>query len=485
MQNNPNLLELEALEKRQLLAVAVGVELNGDGDTYAIKLSGPGEILVTPNDLDLITVTGTTSKSELKISVTGQNIDHNGQVSSNGKVDVGTISVSSMEIGKISIDGSLRNITANTIKSLKVDSFSGNIDTPGTINLETVKYLKASSRVTYTNFTFRDKVGTIKLGNHKQEDGTVTNTNFIFHGDVAEFIIDNHLGSSQITQLGGIAREYEINGNVADSTIHIYDEAKTVKINGAVSRSDFDFDMSLKKLSVKKTWTDSTLDVKGVLTKSSFKSLISTDPIEVATQFTITSTGRITVKNDIIQARIGIDSDIERLEAGYVNGLALRINGNLDRLSTEDSLENSTISVLNNINKIKIGKNLHQSVIVSGINIGEDYLLNTADDQLSFENVLIKKISVGKNLIDSSIAVGILPNSNFFGDAFDTRFIDGHGNEVRANQEIRRIKVHGSILSTGVSGESYALVAEDGIDKITSKGKIYIDDPDGVRVPMW
>jgi hypothetical protein len=505
MKYNQKLLDLELLESRQLLSfVVVGVEINGDGDTYEIRLDGPGIFDTAANSLELITVTGTTAKSNLRIVVLGKNIDQNGQSTSNGMVDVDTISITG-DIGNIIIEGSLKKITAKTIKSLKVDSFSGNSDAPGVVDVQKINALTALSKVTYTNFTFRDKVGTIKLGNRKQEDGTVTNSHFTFHNDVKNLIIDNHLGSSQITQLDGVAKRYLINGNVADSaihvygdaktlaingnvahsTIHVYGEAKALAINGAVSRSDFDFDMSLKKLNVKEEWIDTTLDVKETLTRSSFKSVISSDPSEIATQISIKTIGRINIKNDIIQTRIGIDSDIAKMTAGNVDGLALRVNGNLGIFSTRGSLDNTIISVLNNINTIKVGKNLQQTVIVAGINIGEDYLLNSEDDQLGRGDLLIKKVIIGNNLVNSSIAVGILSKNGYFGDALDTRFIDDQGNEIRAKQEIRLIKVGGTISTTGISGESYALVAEDGIDKITSKGKIYIDNPDGVRVPVW
>ena len=485
MKYNQKLLDLELLESRQLLSVVVGVEINGDGDTYEIRLDGPGEIFTAANSLELITVTGTTAKSTLRIVVLGKNIDQNGQSSSNGMVDVDTISITSEYIGNIIIEGSLKKITADNIKSLKVDSFSGNSDAPAVIDVQKINALTALSKVTYTNFTFRDTVGTIKLGNRKQEDGTVTNSHFTFHNDVKNLIIDNHLVSSQITQLDGVAKRYLINGNVAHSAIHVYGEAKTLSINGAVNRSDFDFDMSLKNLNVKEEWIDTTLDVKETLTRSSFKSLISSDASEIATQISIKTIGRINIKNDIIQTRIGIDSDIAKMTAGNVDGLALRVNGNLGIFSTRGSLDNAIISVLNNINTIKVGKNLQQTVIVAGINIGEDYLLNSADDQLGRGDLLIKKVIIGNNLVNSSIAVGILSKNGYFGDALDTRFIDDQGDEIRAKQEIRLIKVGGTISTTGISGESYALVAEDGIDKITSKGKIYRDNPDGVRVPVW
>ena len=68
---------LEPLEPRMLLSAGPFTFLDADGDSYKVRLSGPGEVTVVQNDPDgdgrggitSLQLTGTTSRSSLKVTV--------------------------------------------------------------------------------------------------------------------------------------------------------------------------------------------------------------------------------------------------------------------------------------------------------------------------------------------------------------------------------------------------------------------------------
>ncbi|MCH9022180.1 MAG: hypothetical protein IID32_05405, partial [Planctomycetes bacterium] len=161
--------------------------------------------------------------------------------------------------------------------------------------------------------------------------------------------------------------------------------------------------------------------------------------------------------------------------SGESNNLTLRVGGSLDSLIVKRSLENSLISVLSNIGSIKIGKNLNRTNLIGGINIGEDFLLATNDDILS-GSVIIHSVFVRGDMIDSSITAGINPNGLYFGDGDDTAINDHLG-----TARINRIIIKGDITSTLQPGESYAISADDGIELIRSRNKVFNGAP-GVTV---
>ena len=452
----PRPLNLEQLEPRCLLSTIVeGVE--PDGDIYQIILTGPGNILDPA--LDNLTLSETTIRSKLKVIV----LDPLGD----GRVDVGNIDTLLSNIGRIEVQGDLGSLKVARIRQLKAQTlgavegpthifdinasiaqisiangiFDSIIDVEGTLGkLQVGQKNDPASNISNSVFNIGDALNNVLL-----KQSLTANSIFKVEGHIGKIIIDKYLVGSTIEAGKNIAKLFVGASVINQSTIHI--------------------EGNLNFLKIKKSFTESTLNIGGHLGKGNFDN----DVFDAT--FLIDSVGKIKVKDDLMNTRITITSDLTKLQTGDARNLSLRIAGSLGNLTVKRSLDASLISVLNDIGTIRVGGDLNHTNLIGGIDVGGDFLLGTADDVKSGET-MIHNIFVRGDMIDSSIAAGINPNGLYFGDGDDTA-INNHLGTAR----IERVIIKGEIINTGLLGESYALTADDGIDLILSQGKEFTGSP--------
>ncbi|MCH7604278.1 MAG: hypothetical protein IIB54_16105, partial [Planctomycetes bacterium] len=299
-----------------------------------------------------------------------------------------------------------------------------------------------ASNISNSVFNIGDALNNVLL-----KQSLTANSIFKVEGHIGKIIIDKYLVGSTIEAGKNIAKLFIGASVINQSTIHI--------------------EGNLNFLKIKKSFTESTLNIGGHLGKGNFDN----DVFDAT--FLIDSVGKIKVKDDLMNTRITITSDLTKLQTGDARNLSLRIAGSLGNLTVKRSLDASLISVLNDIGTIRVGGDLNHTNLIGGIDVGGDFLLGTADDVKSGET-MIHNIFVRGDMIDSSIAAGINPNGLYFGDGDDTA-INNHLGTAR----IERVIIKGEIINTGLLGESYAITADDGIDLILSA----LLRPDGFPLP--
>ncbi len=118
------------------------------------------------------------------------------------------------------------------------------------------------------------------------------------------------------------------------------------------------------------------------------------------------------------------------------------------------------ISVLNGIGQISVGQDVNRSQIMGGVDIGDDLIYRTADDD-EWGDVIIEKVTIKGDMVDSSLIAGIWDNGNYYGNGDDAATSNHIG-----TARIYDVRVKGEIYSTLMPGETYAIGADDGIDRV-------------------
>jgi hypothetical protein len=458
--NKPCGLLLEPLESRRLLAtVFEGVE--PDGDLYEVKLSGAGTMGVV--DLDMILVVGTNSHSRLSVTVTQANGD--------GVVAVGQVHLGQGNLGRLIIEGDLGGLTVGNLGRLdalslgKVEGNSGQFDITGKAGL-----IKAKQGIFNSEFTIAGNVGRIEVGGRKDGGTDIHASHFDIGGNLKLLTLKQSLTANSTIDVAGDLKVVKINKSLVSSQIAVEGEVKKIGIDGRLSLgSEITVGGDLRSIKVKKSVSDSTMAIGG-----SIRSAIFGDDV-VDSLILADSIRSLKVTDDFENSQLSIATDLGRMRIGDSRGLTLRVQGSTGTIKVQRSLDSALFSILHDVGNIFVGGDLNRTTIMGGIDIGEDFLLDTADDA-QWGDLFMLGLMVKGDMIDSSISAGISPNGLFFGDGNDTSTMNHIG-----TARILKVIVRGEILSTQLPGESYAISADDGINRIKSQGQEFLGS-DGVII---
>lgn len=446
-QNN---LVLEPLESRQLLsAVVTGAEV--DGDLYEIELTGAGNIANV--DLASIALTGTNSSSKLTVRVT--------EINGDGLVAVGHINTSLSNMGRLMVEGDLGALTAAKLGRLEAVTLGKEAGNTGDFIIDgKVDRIKVTKGVFNVEFTIDGDVGKLVVGDKKDVATDISQSSFEISGDLGRLTLKHSLTANSSIEVSGGIKRVDIGKSIVGSTLSADGDIRKISIGGGVSLgSEINVGGDLRNVKIKKSASDMTMEVGGELRVAKFEddlidSEILADSIRV-----------LRIKDDLLDSRIGVTNDLRSMKVDDARGLTLRVGDSTGTIKIRRGLDSSLFSILGDVGIIHIGGDLNRSTIMGGVNIGDDFLLETFDDFHSGATIM-KGVIIRGDMIDSSIAAGIRPNGPFFGDGDDTS-TNNHVGTAR----IRKIIVRGEISSTLLPGESYAISADDGIDRIRSRGQ--------------
>jgi hypothetical protein len=470
-----NRLQMEWLESRRLLSGLVeGVD--DDGDAYEIRLSGPGSI-ANP-DIDYITLASTSSGSYFTVSVTA--VGEHGD----GLVNIGRIYAGENNLGKVTIEGDLgglvagrvQQITARSLGAVEADS---HIFTLG----GSIKSITAPDGISDATFTIAGNVSKLQVGTKQDTEtaGNISNSTFAIDGDLDRLLLNQSMTDESIIDVTGRIKQVRIRESMVNSTIQVGGDLSRLQVEGSIysmanngeeGAVTVSVGGDVAKVQVKKSINNAIMNITGDLKR------LRTGEDFQGTTLRAENLNKCQIGDDLNNSQIGITERIDKLQARQVSGLTLRVSETLGRFFVKEDVSASTISVFNRIDMIKIGGDLNRSNIIGGVDIGEDFTHNTVDDTDTGE-IWIDKIMIRKDMSDSSISAGIKANGNFFGDGDDTRT----GDDGRGTARIHKVLVRGEISSSGVMGESYAIIAEDGIDILRSEGRAFTGAP-GVIVEI-
>ncbi len=470
-----SVLGLEFLEQRHLLsALVAGVDTDGDG--YQIKLTGEGSI-VNP-DLSSLTLIDTTSGSNLSITVTVVGED------GDGLVNVGNISTSTANLGKLIVQGNLGGLEAGSVRQITVESI-GLVEGDGLIFAidGDVSSIAVPGGILGASFTIAGDLGKLTVGGTKDTEAAsnISSSTFAIDGNLDRILLNQSLTDNSVIDAVGNIKQVQIKKSMINSTIQAGGDIQTVKIDGSIySMAQVGQPDALtlaaggdvKNIQVKKNIGDTIVNIAGDLGS------LKTGEDLLGTTLTAQNLQNCIIGDDLNNSFIAVSKRLNKMQAREISGLTLRISETLGSLQVKEDVTGSVLSVFTRIDKVVIGGDLNRSLILGGVDIGEDFLHNTADDTDTGET-WIDTVLIGKDMTDTSIVAGIKANGDYFGDGDDTRT----GEDGKGTARIHKINVKGEISSSGVSGEYYAIIAEDGIDFLRSEGKPFTGAP-GVLVDI-
>jgi len=453
------LLNLELLEPRRLLsAVAVGVD--ADGDSYEIRLVGPGNI-VDPG-LTNLTVAGTTMASKLNITVDAPE--------GNGQVDVAKVDAGEGALGRLLIQGDLGGLEVARLGILQAQSL-GNVE--GSSNFfdinGPVKHINISGSILDSNLDIDGPVSFIQVGQRRDETSNISNSTIDIDGNLNKILLRQDLTAGSTISVDGNLKIIYIDGAIVNSTVETTGDVTKFMVGGVISNSTIDLDNNLRIFLAKNSVNNTNITIG----QSIRKAVIFDDLRD--SSLLCSAVNHLLIRDDLDNTRIGVTDDLNRLQANDTRGLTLRVSGTLGNFTVRQDMEDAIISALNGIGTIRIGQELNGSLILGGIDIGANFTLESTGggDDFEWGNVTIENIIIGRDMIDSSIAAGVSPRGPYFGDGND----EPTANDIGTSR-INRILVRGNIASTNLPGESYAISAADGIDLIRSGRRVFTGTAD-------
>ena len=125
-----------------------------------------------------------------------------------------------------------------------------------------------------------------------------------------------------------------------------------------------------------------------------------------------------------------------------------------------DVTGSGTRLIADGFGKIDIGRDLIDSLILAGGNLGVKHELGGADDEADRYSTGqgIAGLKVKRNVVNSSVVAGVVPTNLFFGDGDDKGLpgVDGRGKPIG----IGSVDIAGTITNDGtVPGSFYGIVA--------------------------
>ncbi len=471
-----NPLVLEVMESRRLLsALATGVDADGDG--YQIKLTGEGSLVSA--DLGNLILVDTNSASNLTITVTA--VGEHGD----GRVDVGSISTSTANLGKLAVQGNLGGLEAGSVRRITAQSIGmAEGDSLVFVMDGDVRSITVPGGILGASFTIAGDLGQLTVGNKKDTGSastSISSSTFAIDGNLGRVRVNQSLTDQSVIEAGGDIGQILIKKSMINSTVRAGGDIQLLQVDGSIysmAQVGEDGSMTLeaggdvKKIQVKKNIGDAIVNISGDL------GLLKTGEDLLNIKLWTSNLHNGLIGDDLNGSVFDIGQRVGKLQAREVSGLTLRVSETLGSFLVKEDVTGSMLSVFSRLDKVKIGGDLHRSLILGGVDIGPDWLHNTADDTDTGE-IWIDQVSVGKDMTDTSIVAGIKANGEYFGDGDDTRT----GQDGKGTARIHKINVKGQISSSGVAGESYAIMAEDGIDWLRSGGKPFTGAP-GVLVDI-
>lgn len=459
-------LELEYLEPRTLLSTVIeGIDLDGDG--YQIKLIGPGQ--VADSDLDNLVLAGTTMSSQLSVSVV--------HTVGDGLVNVKQLTTGAANLGRLTVEGDLGGLIVGKLGTLETQTLgavAGALDTysiGGTANA-----IKISGGIQDATVLVGGRLGMLQVGQRNDSASNISNSTFNVIGDVENIRIRQSLTSGSLIHVTGDIDKIDIDKTIMNSAVEASGDVVRFTVDGGVrNTSSIDIEGDLGKLKVKKTIVDTDIQVDGVIQNAQIHGDMRN------TTLMASEIQRLQVGDDLEDTQIGVTDDLLSLKAADTRNMTLRVSGVLHALQVKRDLDGGLVSALNGIGTVKVGQDLNCSTIVAGIDIGPDFMLDTAPggDDTEWGNVAIELIKVKGDMIDSSIAAGVNANGTFYGDGNDLPTADDIG-----TARIYKVVVKGEIGSTNMLGESFAISAADGIDWVQS-GRSQFTGAAGVAVQQF
>ena len=455
----PNLLNLEPLEPRRLLStVAVGVDADGDG--YQILLTGPGTI-VDPS-LTNLTVSGTTMASKLSITVDAPE--------GNGQVDVAKVDAGLDSLGRLLVQGDLGGLEVARLGILQAQSLGKIADSSDFFDINgPVKQINISGSILDSTLDIDGPVTLIQVGQRHSETSIISNSTIDIDGNLNKFILSQDLTAGSTISVEGTLKIFDINGALVNSTVQATDDVTKFMVDGVNSNSTIDLDNNLRIFMAKNSVNNTNITIGQTLGKA----IIFADLRD--STLLCSAVDNLLIRDDLNNTKIGVTDDLNQLQANDSRGLTLRVSGTLENLFIRQDMDDALISALNGIGTIRIGEELNGSLILGGIDIGANFILESTGggDDFEWGNVTIEKIMIGHDMIDSSIAAGVSPRGPYYGDGNDEPTAGDIG-----TARINRILVRGDIASTNLPGETYAISAADGIDLIRSGRRIFTGTDD-------
>lgn len=436
------------------------VELQGsdtDGDVYQIKLSSSGTI-IDPN-LTSLTLSGTTLSSALSVTVLVTIGD--------GKVNVASLNTSGRKLGKLTIEGDLSNLQCGEIKTLEVETI-GAISGTNTISIDgDVTSFKVPGGIANATISVVGNVHNMKVGTAADTGSVISHSQITLDGDVQLLSIEQSLTAGSTLNISGELTNAIIGDSIVNSTFSVGGAVSNVRISGGITRtSTLGFAGTCKNLMVSRSVSDAQITVGSKL------SIARIDTDLVDSVLTINELDKLIVGDDLNNTRIRVSGDLKKLQAGDIHLLTLGVSGKLGQFQIKNDLDRSTVFSLDTIDDVAIKGDMNRSTIVAGIDLGDD--LTQAPGDQEWGNAWINGVQIGGDMIDSNISAGVnasAPNYQY-GDGNDVA-VDNHEGTSR----ILSIKVRGQIKSTQLPGETYAISADDGVDKITADGKPFTGVP--------
>ena len=450
-------LQLEQLERRLLLAdTAGGFEV--DGDAYEIRLGGPG--FIETATLDNLIVSGTSSSSSLYVLVTDGDGD--------GSVNVGNLSTSGGDLGRLRIDGDLGALAVGNLGKVEVDTL-GSVDTASRVYniVGDVTRMSVPGGISEATVNISGGVGILQVGRFRDGTSRIRQSTFNIGGEVRRLLLRQSLTAGSAFNVGGAVTLMDVDGSITSSTVEVGGNAQRIIVDGGIgagSSVEVAGDVSL--LRVKKNVSSSSIIVDGHLKCAYIKNDLVDSTLRGA------SIDKIIIGDDLNDSSVNVEGNLVRLQVADVKGLNLRVGGELQSVYVRRDVERAQISSFRGIGIIKVGQDINRSTVMSGLDIGADMLFGTADDA-EWGDVRIERVIIGGDMIDSSLAAGMNPQGAYFGDGNDTS-----NNGDLGTARIERVLVRGGITSSGIAGETFAIIASDGIGGVRSYGLPFTGNED-------
>jgi len=447
-------LRLEALERRCLLSgVMEGVD--ADGDVYQVRLMGPGAI--TDGSLEDLVVAGTTMRSRLWVTVGDLETGPVGD----GQVDVASLRTSGSDLGRLEVEGNVGRLDAGRLGQMKVGSLAPGEGGTGLYTVDgDLGRLEVTGGINEATVTVSGDVGSLRVGGLRGAGG-VEETDFIVGGSLGESRLGWLTGGSRLA-VQGDARRVEVRGWVTLSEVEVGGDAGRITVRGGIcSGSEVAAGGDVGMFRVRKTMSDSVMEVGGLISNAMFDNDLENSRVEAG------MIERMMVRDDVDGSAVGVTGNIERLQVWDVRGLTLRVGGVLGDVQVRRDLEGALVAALGGIGRVQVGQDLIGSTLLGGIDIGEDFILDVlpGGDDVESGDVRIDQVYVRGDMVDSSIAAGVRPVGVYFGDGDDVAVAGDLGTAW-----IGRVMVSGEIGVTGQFGACYAITAADGMDMIRCQG---------------
>lgn len=425
--------------------------VDSDGDEYQLRLIGQGNI-VSADPANII-LAGTSLASSFSLTVT--------HVAGDGLVNVANLTTNGADLGIVSIDGDLGSLQIGRCYALEADSIGAQNPANSLLVEGWLRRLKVPNGIFNAELTVEGDVNVCQIGSADNTGSFVSNSTIAIQGSVLlQLKLEQSLTNNSTLTIGGYATSIDIVKSIADSTLQVTGSCPLLMVRGGITDgSTVNISESANTVLLGRTVRDSQVNVGNILKTCRIGALAGAT-LKAGT------IDKLTIGDNVTDSSINVTGNLSLMQVNAINGLTLRAGGSLGRLQVFHGVADSLISAYTAIGLVHIIRDLENSSLIAGLDIGPDMIRDATD--LKKGNCLIEKVTVLGEMVDSNIVAGI--------DAVGPDFRYGDGNDIPNDGDfglsrIRNVHVLGDIRSNCLSGTSFTISAADSVDTILSRGR--------------